>query len=87
METTSAHAARELKRRYDLLLGVGKGAFLRSPYAITAVDVHAAKLFRISSVHARVPSYALTTGRADGGSTTRTCSSSRRARASTARAG
>ncbi|EJD49306.1 ras GEF [Auricularia subglabra TFB-10046 SS5] len=48
VETTSAHAARELKRRYDVLLGVGKGAFLRSPYAITAVDVQQTKMFRIS---------------------------------------
>ena len=50
VETTNAHAARELKRRYDVLLGVGKGAFLRSPYAITAVDVQQTKMFRISCV-------------------------------------
>ncbi|KAH7105970.1 ras GEF [Auriculariales sp. MPI-PUGE-AT-0066] len=48
VETTSAHAARELKRRYDTLLGVGKGRFQRSPYAITAVMVHGRTMFRIS---------------------------------------
>ncbi|KAG8981640.1 hypothetical protein FRB90_007109, partial [Tulasnella sp. 427] len=35
LETTSAHAARELKRRYDRQLGVGIKPGVRSPYAIT----------------------------------------------------
>lgn len=35
VETTSGLAARELKRRYDQLLGVNKE--MRSPYAITAM--------------------------------------------------
>ena len=50
MQTTSALAARELKKCYDRILGVGSGAqgVVRSPYAITAVqDEYGAKVFRI----------------------------------------
>lgn len=46
VETSSAPAARELKRRYDRHIGVGKG--VRSPYAITAfVNQHGKQLFRV----------------------------------------
>lgn len=46
VETSSAPAARELKRRYDRHIGVGKD--VRSPYAITAfVNQHGKQLFRV----------------------------------------
>ncbi|KAG8908936.1 hypothetical protein FRB99_000039 [Tulasnella sp. 403] len=49
METTSAHAALELKRLYDRRLGVGK-AGVRSPYAITVThDAQGKPLYRLSS--------------------------------------
>lgn len=50
MQTTSALAARELKKSYDRILGVGAGAqgVVRSPYAITAVqDEFGSTVFRI----------------------------------------
>ncbi|KAA1474168.1 ras GEF [Dentipellis sp. KUC8613] len=46
VETSSATAARELKKRYDRHLGVGKD--VRSPYAITAfVNQHGKQMFRV----------------------------------------
>ncbi|KAG9310872.1 hypothetical protein JVU11DRAFT_8727 [Chiua virens] len=46
VETSSGPAARELKRRYDQYLGVGKD--VRSPYAITAfVNQHGKQMFRV----------------------------------------
>jgi hypothetical protein len=46
VETSSALAARELKRRYDQHIGVGKD--VRSPYAITAfVNQHGKQSFRV----------------------------------------
>ena len=55
VQTTSAPAARELKKCYDRILGVGAGGaqgVVRSPYAITAVqDEYGASVFRIRSEH------------------------------------
>ena len=49
VETSSGPAARELKRRYDQHLGVGKD--VRSPYAITAfVNQHGKQMFRVGLV-------------------------------------
>jgi GDP/GTP exchange factor required for growth at low temperature len=49
VETSSGPAARELKRRYDQHLGVGKD--VRSPYAITAfVNQHGKSMYRVGSV-------------------------------------
>lgn len=49
VETSSGPAARELKRRYDQHLGVGKD--IRSPYAITAfVNQHGKPMYRVGSV-------------------------------------
>lgn len=46
VETSSGSAARELKRRYDQFLGVGKD--VRSPYAITAfVNQHGKQMYRV----------------------------------------
>ncbi|KAH9943754.1 ras GEF [Amylocystis lapponica] len=46
LETSSGAAARELKRRYDQYLGVGKD--VRSPYAITAfVNQHGKQMYRV----------------------------------------
>jgi hypothetical protein len=46
VETSSGPAARELKRRYDQLLGVGLD--IRSPYAITAfINQHGRQLYRV----------------------------------------
>ncbi|KAF8900418.1 hypothetical protein CPB84DRAFT_1778876 [Gymnopilus junonius] len=46
IETSSGPAARELKRRYDQLVGVGPS--VRSPYAITAfVSQHGKQMYRI----------------------------------------
>ncbi len=46
VETSSGAAARELKRRYDQYLGVGKD--VRSPYAITAfVNQHGKQMYRV----------------------------------------
>ncbi|KIO18750.1 hypothetical protein M407DRAFT_31584, partial [Tulasnella calospora MUT 4182] len=50
LETSSAHAARELKRRYDRTLGVGIKPGVRSPYAITVTqDAQGQPLYRLSS--------------------------------------
>ncbi|KAI6118205.1 hypothetical protein F5141DRAFT_1187208 [Pisolithus sp. B1] len=47
VETSSGHAARELKRRYDHYVGVGKD--VRSPYAITAlVNQHGKQMYPIA---------------------------------------
>lgn len=49
IETSSGPAARELKRRYDQLAGVGPS--VRSPYAITAfVSQHGKSMYRIGFV-------------------------------------
>ena len=49
VETSSGPAARELKRRYDQHLGVGKD--VRSPYAITAfVNQHGKSMYRVGLV-------------------------------------
>lgn len=46
IELPSGPAARELKRRWDLQIGVGKS--VRSPYAITAfVNQHGKQMFRV----------------------------------------
>ncbi|TBU39177.1 ras GEF [Dichomitus squalens] len=46
VETSSGAAARELKRRYDHIFGVGKD--IRSPYAITAlVNQHGKQMYRV----------------------------------------
>ncbi|CAL1698109.1 unnamed protein product [Somion occarium] len=46
VETSSGAAARELKRRYDQLLGVGKD--VRSPYVITAiVNQYGKQMYRV----------------------------------------
>ncbi|KAF8970688.1 hypothetical protein BDZ97DRAFT_1694461 [Flammula alnicola] len=46
IETSSGQAARELKRRYDQLAGVGPS--VRSPYAITAfINQHGKSMYRI----------------------------------------
>ncbi|KAH9920878.1 ras GEF [Epithele typhae] len=46
VETSSGAAARELKRRYDQYLGVGRD--VRSPYAITAfVNQHGRQMYRV----------------------------------------
>ncbi|KAK0471177.1 hypothetical protein EDD18DRAFT_1237883 [Armillaria luteobubalina] len=46
VETSSGPAARELKRRYDQYIGVGKD--VRSPYAITAfVNQHGRQMYRV----------------------------------------
>ncbi|KAG8895732.1 hypothetical protein FRC01_012223, partial [Tulasnella sp. 417] len=50
LETSSAHAARELKRKYDRQLGVGIKPGVRSPYAITVTqDAQGQPLYRLSS--------------------------------------
>ncbi len=49
IESSSGSAARELKRRYDQLAGVGPS--LRSPYAITAfVNQHGKSMYRLGYV-------------------------------------
>jgi len=49
VETSSGPVARELKRQFDNLLGVGPSR--RSPYAITAfVSQHGRQMFRVGSV-------------------------------------
>ncbi|KAF9235907.1 hypothetical protein BU15DRAFT_89388 [Melanogaster broomeanus] len=49
VETSSGPAARELKRRYDQHIGVGKD--VRSPYAITAfVNQHGKQMYRVGSI-------------------------------------
>lgn len=46
IETSSGAAARELKRRFDRYLGVGKN--VRSPYAITAfINQHGKDMYRV----------------------------------------
>ncbi|KAI0790961.1 hypothetical protein C8Q75DRAFT_805834 [Abortiporus biennis] len=51
VETSSGQAARELKRRYDQYLGVGKD--VRSPYAITAfVNQHGRQMYRVGEMTA-----------------------------------
>ena len=40
-------AARELKKLYDHMSGVGKGKTVRSPYAITAMENHGKHVFRV----------------------------------------
>ncbi|KAF9506264.1 hypothetical protein BS47DRAFT_453106 [Hydnum rufescens UP504] len=56
VETTSANAARELKRRYDQLWGVGQDG-KRSPYAITAVvNQFGRRVFRVSHHEEQIPS-------------------------------
>lgn len=48
VETSSGAAAREIKRRYDKYLGVGKDVQTRSPYAITAfVNQHGRQMYRV----------------------------------------
>ena len=47
VETSSGAAARELKRRYDQFLGVGKNN-VRSPYVITAiVNQYGKQMYRV----------------------------------------
>ncbi|KAI6037939.1 hypothetical protein EDC04DRAFT_2868519 [Pisolithus marmoratus] len=54
VETSSGHAARELKRRYDHYVGVGKD--IRSPYAITAfVNQHGKQMYRVGYRDATAP--------------------------------
>ncbi|KAI6103929.1 hypothetical protein EDD16DRAFT_1715005 [Pisolithus croceorrhizus] len=54
VETSSGHAARELKRRYDHYVGVGKD--VRSPYAITAlVNQHGKQMYRVGYRDATAP--------------------------------
>ncbi|KAG6377845.1 hypothetical protein JVT61DRAFT_14626 [Boletus reticuloceps] len=54
VETSSGPAARELKRRYDQYLGVGKD--VRSPYAITAfVNQHGKQMYRVGHRDAVAP--------------------------------
>ncbi|KAF8889083.1 hypothetical protein BD779DRAFT_1672040 [Infundibulicybe gibba] len=54
VETSSGPAARELKRRYDHQIGVGKA--VRSPYAITAfVNQHGKQMFRVGHREASAP--------------------------------
>ncbi|KIJ13685.1 hypothetical protein PAXINDRAFT_13439 [Paxillus involutus ATCC 200175] len=54
VETSSGHAARELKRRYDQYVGVGKD--VRSPYAITAfVNQHGKQMYRVGHRDATAP--------------------------------
>ncbi|KAH0834180.1 hypothetical protein J3R83DRAFT_11489 [Lanmaoa asiatica] len=54
VETSSGPAARELKRRYDRHLGVGKD--VRSPYAITAfVNQHGKQMYRVGQRDAVAP--------------------------------
>lgn len=49
IETSSGAAAREMKRRFDEYLGVGKA--IRSPYAITAfVNQHGKQMYRVGYV-------------------------------------
>ena len=49
VETSSGPVARELKRQFDHLLGVGPSR--RSPYAITAfVSQHGRQMFRVGLV-------------------------------------
>lgn len=46
VETSSGAAAREIKRRFDRYLGVGKD--VRSPYAITAfVNIYGKQMYRV----------------------------------------
>ncbi|TFY78533.1 hypothetical protein EWM64_g5480 [Hericium alpestre] len=59
VETSSATAARELKKRYDRHLGVGKD--IRSPYAITAfVNQHGKQMFRVGHRDQDAPAAAST---------------------------
>ncbi|OJT12320.1 hypothetical protein TRAPUB_11095 [Trametes pubescens] len=54
VETSSGAAARELKRRYDHSLGVGKD--IRSPYVITAfVNQHGKQMYRLGHRKATAP--------------------------------
>ncbi|RDX47589.1 ras GEF [Lentinus brumalis] len=54
VETSSGAAARELKRRYDQYLGVGKD--VRSPYAITAfVNQHGKQMYRVGHRESSAP--------------------------------
>ncbi|KAG9110667.1 hypothetical protein FRC07_008169, partial [Ceratobasidium sp. 392] len=47
VETSSSHAARELKKRLDQLLGVGKNG-VRSPYALTITqDSNGTRVYRV----------------------------------------
>ena len=55
IETTSALAARELKKLYDHMSGVGKGKTVRSPYAITAMEHSGKHVFRVRWVSACQP--------------------------------
>ncbi|KAG2062439.1 hypothetical protein BDR04DRAFT_1165247 [Suillus decipiens] len=53
VETSSGSAARELKRRYDQFLGVGKD--VRSPYIITAfVNQHGKWMYRVRCGSCRI---------------------------------
>lgn len=46
VETSSGAAAREIKRRFDQYIGVGKD--VRSPYAITAfVNMFGKQMYRV----------------------------------------
>ena len=48
VETSSGAAAREIKRRYDQYLGVGKDVQNRSPFAIIAfVNQHGRQMYRV----------------------------------------
>lgn len=54
VETSSGPAARELKRRYDHYVGVGKD--IRSPYAITAfINQHGKQMYRVGRRDATAP--------------------------------
>ncbi|THH14380.1 hypothetical protein EW146_g5939 [Bondarzewia mesenterica] len=57
VETSSGAVARELKKRYDRHLGVGKS--MRSPYAITAfVNQHGKQMFRVGNRDLSAPAAA-----------------------------
>ncbi|GJJ09299.1 hypothetical protein Clacol_003521 [Clathrus columnatus] len=89
VQTSSAPAARELKKCYDKILRVGHDQIVRSPYAITAVeDETGAKVFRISrrddngATPALKSDHATTQTQVQTQSTTASTSSRRRARLS-----
>ncbi|GJE92944.1 ras GEF domain-containing protein [Phanerochaete sordida] len=68
VETSSGAAAREIKRRYDQYLGVGKD--VRSPYAITAfVNIYGKQMYRVGHRDMSAPAAASTVDDVDGHST------------------
>lgn len=68
VETSSGAAAREIKRRYDQYLGVGKD--VRSPFAITAfVNIYGKQMYRVGHRDMSAPAASNAVDDVDGSST------------------